>query len=103
MTEHGKPSDFPLSLRLISLFFKGLNFMVRQPHLTNYVRFNSCLDPVYRVAEKEWKDFIEKFTERLSEEVDDEIPVLPPKDVIHRLYRDVSYRPISNFSRLQGF
>jgi hypothetical protein len=36
MTEHGKPFDFSLSLRLISLFLKGLNFMVRQPRLMNY-------------------------------------------------------------------
>jgi hypothetical protein len=71
--------------------------MVPQFHPMNHVRFNVRLDPVYRVAEKEWKDFIEKFTERLSEEVDDEIPILPPKDVIHRLYRDVGYRPISDF------
>jgi hypothetical protein len=40
------------------------------------------------VAEKEWKDFIESFTDTLIE-VDDEIPTLPPKDVIHRIYRDV--------------
>ena len=43
---------------------------------------------MYRVAEKEWKDFIEAFTDDLSE-VDPQIPPLPPKDVIHRIYRDV--------------
>ncbi|XP_006455055.1 hypothetical protein AGABI2DRAFT_209325 [Agaricus bisporus var. bisporus H97] len=47
-------------------------------------------EPVYRVAEKEWKDFIESFTDVLIE-VDDEIPILPPKDVIHRIYRDIRF------------
>ena len=47
------------------------------------------LEPVYRLAEKEWKDFIESFTDVLAE-VDTQIPYLPPKDVIHRIYRDVS-------------
>ena len=47
------------------------------------------LEPVYRLAEKEWKDFIESFTDVLAE-VDTQIPHLPPKDVIHRIYRDVS-------------
>lgn len=47
-------------------------------------------EPVYRQAEKEWNDFVEEFTSILSE-VDDEIPHLPPKDVIHRIYRDVRF------------
>ncbi|KAJ7220438.1 hypothetical protein B0H12DRAFT_312971 [Mycena haematopus] len=47
-------------------------------------------DPVYRHAEKEWKDFIEAFTDLLIE-VDDQIPPLPPKDVIHRIYRDTRF------------
>lgn len=47
------------------------------------------LEPVYRLAEKEWKDFIEVFTDVLVE-ADPQIPYLPPKDVIHRIYRDVS-------------
>ncbi|KAJ8095062.1 hypothetical protein PM082_010280 [Marasmius tenuissimus] len=34
-------------------------------------------EPVYRLAEKEWKDFVEKFTDLLIE-VDDQIPPLPP-------------------------
>ena len=46
-------------------------------------------EPVYRVAEKEWKDFVEAFTDVLVE-VDEQVPHLPPKDVIHRIYRDVS-------------
>ncbi|EDR00070.1 uncharacterized protein LACBIDRAFT_314859 [Laccaria bicolor S238N-H82] len=48
------------------------------------------LEPVYRLAEKEWKDFIESFTDVLAE-VDTQIPHLPPKDVIHRIYRDVRF------------
>lgn len=52
-------------------------------------------EPVYRLAEKEWKDFVEHFTELLVR-VDTQVPPLPPKDVIHRIYRDVSVcvRPI---------
>lgn len=46
-------------------------------------------EPVYRVAEKEWKDFVESFTDVLVG-VDPQVPHLPPKDVIHRIYRDVS-------------
>jgi hypothetical protein len=45
-------------------------------------------EPVYRVAEKEWKAFLESFTDLLID-VDPQIPYLPPKDVIHRIYRDV--------------
>ncbi|KIM36258.1 hypothetical protein M413DRAFT_449309 [Hebeloma cylindrosporum] len=48
------------------------------------------LEPVYRLAEKEWKDFVEAFTEVLAE-VDNQIPHLPPKDVIHRIYRDIRF------------
>ncbi|KAI0071888.1 hypothetical protein K474DRAFT_1701327 [Panus rudis PR-1116 ss-1] len=47
-------------------------------------------EPVYRLAEKEWKDFVEEFTNVLVE-ADPEIPPLPPKDVIHRIYRDVRF------------
>lgn len=74
------------------------------------VKFLACLfirvahscqtEPVYRVAEKEWKDFIESFTDVLIE-VDDEIPTLPPKDVIHRIYRDV--RPITSVRSYESF
>lgn len=46
------------------------------------------LEPVYRLAEKEWKDFVEAFTDLLVD-VDPQVPPLPPKDVIHRIYRDV--------------
>ncbi|KAF8333340.1 hypothetical protein F5887DRAFT_1273763 [Amanita rubescens] len=40
-------------------------------------------EPVYRQAEKEWKDF--------SRRVDPQIPHLPAKDVVHRIYRDVRF------------
>lgn len=46
-------------------------------------------EPVYRLAEKEWVAFVDAWVTTLVE-VDDEIPPLPPKDVIHRIYRDVS-------------
>ena len=45
-------------------------------------------EPVYRLLEREWKDFIEEFTTLLTQ-VDTQIPPLPPRDVIHRIYRDV--------------
>lgn len=45
---------------------------------------------MYRVAEKEWQSFVEAFTDLLTE-VDPQIPHLPPKDVIHRIYRDVCH------------
>ncbi|KAF4604597.1 hypothetical protein EYR40_003371 [Pleurotus pulmonarius] len=45
-------------------------------------------EPVYRAAEKEWKSFIESFTDLLAE-VDSQVPHLPPNDVVHRIYRDV--------------
>ena len=47
-------------------------------------------EPVYRQAEKEWKDFIDNFIELLVE-VDPQIPHLPAKDVVHRIYRDVRF------------
>lgn len=50
---------------------------------------NHELEPVYRLAEKEFKDFLDEFTDVLVE-ADPQIPHLPPKDVIHRIYRDVS-------------
>ncbi|KAG2033376.1 hypothetical protein BDR03DRAFT_1014335 [Suillus americanus] len=47
-------------------------------------------EPVYRRVEKEFKDFIEAFTNMLTD-VDSQIPPLPPKDVIHRIYRDIRF------------
>ena len=46
------------------------------------------IEPVFRQAETEFKLFIEKLTEPFTE-VDPQIPPLPPKDVIYRIYRDV--------------
>lgn len=48
----------------------------------------ALLEPVFRLAEAEFKSFIENLTE-LFTEVDPQIPPLPPKDVIYRIYRDV--------------
>ncbi|VDB86390.1 unnamed protein product [Peniophora sp. CBMAI 1063] len=47
-------------------------------------------EPVYRLAEQEWKDFIIALTDDLVD-VDPQVPPLPPKDVIHRIYRDVRF------------
>lgn len=49
-------------------------------------------EPVYRQAETEWKAFIEAFTDHLIA-VDPQVPPLPPKDVTHRIYRDVRFHP----------
>ncbi|PNS14802.1 hypothetical protein CAC42_2031 [Sphaceloma murrayae] len=49
-------------------------------------------DPDYRQAEKDWKSFIEVLTEKLTE-VDDEIPELPVKDIVFRIYRDIRFSP----------
>jgi len=48
----------------------------------------ALLEPVFRQAETEFRFFIEKLTELFSE-VDSQIPPLPPKDLIYRIYRDV--------------
>ncbi|CAE6540814.1 unnamed protein product [Rhizoctonia solani] len=47
-------------------------------------------EPVYRLAEKEWVAFVDAWVTTLVE-VDDQIPRLPPKDVIHRIYRDMRF------------
>lgn len=47
-------------------------------------------EPVYRRCEKEFKDFIQVFSEMLVS-VDPQIPPLPPKDVVHRIYRDIRF------------
>lgn len=43
---------------------------------------------MFRLAETEFKLFIEKLSDRFTA-VDPQIPPLPPKDVIYRIYRDV--------------
>ncbi|KAH0827808.1 hypothetical protein J3R83DRAFT_3433 [Lanmaoa asiatica] len=56
-----------------------------------HMRDPACNDqPVYRRCEKEFKNFVEAFTSMLTE-VDPQIPPLPPKDVIHRIYRDIRF------------
>ncbi|KAH9962215.1 hypothetical protein BC827DRAFT_234225 [Russula dissimulans] len=47
-------------------------------------------EPVFRQAEAEFRFFIEKLTELFSE-VDPQIPPLPPKDLIYRIYRDIRF------------
>ncbi|EJD41562.1 hypothetical protein AURDEDRAFT_90263 [Auricularia subglabra TFB-10046 SS5] len=47
-------------------------------------------EPVYRLAEKEFKDFVDECTSDLVA-ADPQIPHLPPKDVIHRIYRDIRF------------
>lgn len=34
-------------------------------------------------------DFVDKLMDKVTTDVDEEIPPLPAKDVIHRIYRDV--------------
>lgn len=46
------------------------------------------IEPVYRQAEKEWVDYVDRLMEKVTE-LDDEVPPLPAKDAIHRIYRDV--------------
>ncbi|CAE7230128.1 unnamed protein product [Rhizoctonia solani] len=47
-------------------------------------------EPVFRLAEKEWVAFVDAWVTTLVE-VDDQIPPLPPKDIIHRIYRDMRF------------
>jgi len=70
----------------------GLSYTVNFCEKSRFSTTNSILwlEPVYRLAEQEWKDFVEAFTEVLAE-ADSQIPHLPPKDVIHRIYRDVRF------------
>ncbi|BEI85586.1 hypothetical protein CcaverHIS002_0509870 [Cutaneotrichosporon cavernicola] len=47
-------------------------------------------EPAFRQAEKEFRDFVDVLQERMAE-VDEEVPVLPAKDICHRIYRDVRF------------
>ncbi|WVQ70530.1 hypothetical protein IAR50_000049 [Cryptococcus sp. DSM 104548] len=47
-------------------------------------------EPAFRQAEKEWTTFVTTMQMKLHE-IDDEIPILPPRDIIHRIYRDVRF------------
>ncbi|KAL5520835.1 hypothetical protein ACEPAF_2838 [Sanghuangporus sanghuang] len=68
-----------------------LNFLrqLQNPECNDRTWFK-LREPVYRLAEKEWKDFIDEFTPLLIE-ADPQIPPLPPNDVVHRIYRDVRF------------
>ncbi|KAI0089449.1 hypothetical protein BDY19DRAFT_1047882 [Irpex rosettiformis] len=68
-----------------------LNFLTRlkNPECNDREWFK-LHEPVFRHAEKEWKDFLEAFTDVLVD-ADEQIPHLPPKDVMHRIYRDVRF------------
>lgn len=67
----------------------GLDYTVCSPKIIPY-KFDddSFSEPVFRLAETEFKFFVEKLTD-LFTTVDPQIPALPPKDVIYRIYRDV--------------
>ncbi|ORX41119.1 hypothetical protein BD324DRAFT_613287 [Kockovaella imperatae] len=47
-------------------------------------------EPAFRQAENEWKAFVTQVQMKFQEG-DHEVPILPPKDVIHRIYRDVRF------------
>ncbi|TYJ51326.1 hypothetical protein B9479_008107 [Cryptococcus floricola] len=47
-------------------------------------------EPAFRQAEKEWTAFVTTMQMTLHE-IDDKIPILPPRDIIHRIYRDVRF------------
>ncbi|GFZ48206.1 hypothetical protein JCM24511_05954 [Saitozyma sp. JCM 24511] len=47
-------------------------------------------EPAFRQAEKEWQAFVGLVQLKIHE-ADDEVPVLPPKDLIHRIYRDIRF------------
>ena len=70
-----------------SLFTSGSNYMVISTCTTcAFLMF--LPEPLFRAAEKEWIAFIESLTDILIQ-VDPQLPPLPPKDLIHRIYRDV--------------
>ncbi|GJJ14658.1 hypothetical protein Clacol_008924 [Clathrus columnatus] len=46
--------------------------------------------PFVDASLQEWKAWIEAFTPLLIE-IDDQIPELPPQDVLHRIYRDIRF------------
>ncbi|EIW69854.1 hypothetical protein TREMEDRAFT_29389 [Tremella mesenterica DSM 1558] len=47
-------------------------------------------EPSFRQAEKEWQAFVGKIQGKFQN-ADGEVPILPPKDIIHRIYRDVRF------------
>lgn len=90
MTDSGIFSHFSHFFSFSLFFSSGSNSMVdfsTCPPLT--LTLTPPPEPVYRTAEKEWITFIESLTDLLIQ-VDPQIPPLPPKDLIHRIYRDVN-------------
>lgn len=72
--------------------FKLHGTLISCPFFANGdIDLNRFSEPVYRLAEQEWKDFVSEFSDILVEEVDDQVPPLPPKDCIMRIYRDVRF------------
>ncbi|CED84912.1 Conserved hypothetical protein CHP02453 [Phaffia rhodozyma] len=47
-------------------------------------------DPVFRQAQKEFVDFVDILVPGIMD-IDQEIPFLPARDIIHRIYRDVRF------------
>lgn len=47
-------------------------------------------DPDYRQSWKDFESFVESLTEKIAE-VDEEVPELPPKDLVFRIYRDIRF------------
>ncbi|KAI9633604.1 uncharacterized protein MKK02DRAFT_28411 [Dioszegia hungarica] len=47
-------------------------------------------EPAFRQAEKEWQAFV-GLVQLKMHEADSQVPILPPKDLIHRIYRDVRF------------
>ena len=49
-------------------------------------------DPDYRTAWKDWTDFLEGLSPKISE-ADETVPELPLKDCVFRIYRDIRFSP----------
>jgi hypothetical protein len=67
----------------------GSNSMASSSLTIYQASLTQLTEPIYHLTKQEWKDFIERFIDVLMS-VDPQIPPLPPKDIIHRIYRDVS-------------
>ncbi|WVO17534.1 hypothetical protein L204_105229 [Cryptococcus depauperatus] len=66
-------------------FLKNLQIPERNDR--EWFRFH---EPSFRLAEKEWKAFVGTMQLKLHE-IDGEVPILPPRDIIHRIYRDIRF------------
>ncbi|KAK4687708.1 hypothetical protein P7C73_g2409, partial [Tremellales sp. Uapishka_1] len=54
----------------------------------SFLRRRSVL--IYRETHQEWQAFVAKVQKKFQE-ADIQVPILPPKDIIHRIYRDVRF------------